>query len=194
MMGARFVKLNARIALLSLFTSLFAAAEASAMTYVAADFRTLVLEARAIAIGRVVSLDPQWTEGRRNIETVLTLEVEEYLKGSLGRTVEVTVPGGQMGPYRSVMPGAPQFVEGEELVLFLAGEAPAVPHVLGLGQGVFRILTNQSTGVRLVVPEISRVMSADATAVVRGDLVRRPSSLPQFAADVRAIMAGRGAR
>ena len=41
-----------------------------------------------------------------------------------------------MGRYRSVMPGAPAFTEGEEIVLFLTADAARTAHVLGLGQGV----------------------------------------------------------
>ena len=81
----------------------------SAMTYVSVDFPTLVGQAHAIAVGRVVAVEPRWREGRRGIETALTLEVVQYLKGDLGRTVTLNVPGGQMGRYRSVMPGAPAF-------------------------------------------------------------------------------------
>ena len=72
-------------------------------------------------------LEAQWLEGRRSIETLVTLEVETYAKGDLGRTVTLRVPGGQMGPYRSVMLGAPTFVEGEEVVVFLAASWPRHP-------------------------------------------------------------------
>ena len=165
-----------------------------AMTYVAADFPTLVGEARAIAVGRVVSLAPQWKEGRRGIETLLTLEVDRYLKGDLGRTVTLAVPGGQMGRYRSVMPGAPSFTEGEELVLFLAGGGASVPHVLGLGQGVFRILSDGARGTRIVVPEILMAAGTGAVRIVRGELARRPSTLERFEAEVRSAMQPRVAR
>jgi hypothetical protein len=39
-----------------------------------------------------------------------------------------------MGRYRSVTIGAPSFHEGEEVVLFLGAQPPALPFVLGLGQ------------------------------------------------------------
>jgi hypothetical protein len=165
-----------------------------AMTYVATDFPTLVGEARAIAVGRVVSLAPQWKEGRRGIETLLTLEVDQYLKGDLGQFVTLAVPGGEMGRYRSVMPGAPSFVEGEELVLFLAGDGAGMPHVLGLGQGVFRIMTDRARGARIVVPEILMAVGSGTVRIVRGDRTRRPSTLEQFAAEVRGAMQPRVAR
>ena len=65
-----------------------------------------------------------------------------------------------MGPYRSVMLGAPTFVEGEEVVVFLAASGPAIPHLVGLAQGVFRVRTDVATGARLVTPEIVRMPGA----------------------------------
>jgi hypothetical protein len=166
----------------------------SAMTYVSADFPTLVGEARAIAIGRVVALQPRWREGRRGIETVLVLDVERYLKGNLGPTVALAVPGGQMGRYRSMVPGAPVFAEGEELVLFLAAGAPSAAHLLGLGQGVFRIMTDRASGLRLVVPEILATVPSGPVKVVRGDVTRRPMPLEQFAGAVRTALLQQAAR
>jgi hypothetical protein len=162
-----------------------------ALTYAPTDFPTLVGGARAIALGRIVALTPRWTEGRRGIETLIALEVEDYLKGDLGGSVTVAVPGGQMGPYLSVIPGAPRFREGETVVLFLAGDGPAVPHVLGLGQGVFRIVADRTSGERIVVPERIALPQSGAVRVVRGDPARRPAPLARFAADVRALVASK---
>jgi hypothetical protein len=163
------------------------AAPARAIVYIAADFQTLVSEAETIVLGRVVSLDPEWTEGRRGIETLLSIDVEQTLKGSSGDSIVVRVPGGQMGPYLSVMPGAPRFAEGEEVVLFLAGAPSDVPHILALSQGVFRVVQDPSTGVRTVVPELLRASADGAVQVIRGDLTRRPTPLARFILDVRGI-------
>ena len=168
------------------------AAALHATVYISADLGELTTEARAVAHGRVVALEAQWLEGRRSIETLVTLEVETYLKGDLGRTVTLRVPGGQMGPYRSVMLGAPTFVEGEEVVVFLAASGPAIPHLVGLAQGVFRVRTD-AAGTRLVTPEIVRMpamASAGPVRVVRGDTTRRPAPLAAFLQEVRTL-AGR---
>jgi hypothetical protein len=158
-----------------------------AIVYVAADFQTLVSEAHTIVLGRIASLDSEWTEGRRGIETLLSIDVERTLKGSAGDSIVVRVPGGQMGPYLSVMPGAPRFVEGEEVVLFLAGAPPEVPHILALGQGVFRVVRDPNTGARTVVPELLRASAYGDVHVIRGDLTRRPTPLGRFILDVRGI-------
>src|SRR5262245_53779102 len=170
-----------------------AAVPARAIVYVSTDFPTLVRDANAIAVGRVVGLEARWNDGRHGIETLVTVEVEQYLKGDLGSLVTLRTPGGQIGPYLSVMPGAPRFHEGDEVVLFLAGAGPALPHVLGLGQGVFRIAVD-GAGRRVVVPEILSASSQVPTPVVRGDLMRRPAPLDRFAAEVKTLVAARAPR
>ncbi len=162
---------------------------ADAMVYVPMTFKALVTEARVIVVGRVTGTDAQWTDGRRNIETLVTIDAEQYLKGDMGRSLTIRVPGGQVGPYLSLMPGAPRFSPGDQVVLFLAGDGPAIPHVLGLGQGVFRVVTSATSGARTVIPELLTASSAGAVAIVRGDPARRPSPLDRFAADVRALAA-----
>jgi hypothetical protein len=172
---------------------LMPASAVHATVYISADLGELTTEARAIAYGRVIGLEAQWLEGRRSIETLVTIDVETYVKGDLGRTVTLRVPGGQMGPYRSVMLGAPTFVEGEQVVVFLAAAGPAIPHLVGLAQGVFRVRTDVATGARLVTPEIVRMPGAAAlepVRVVRGDASRRPAPLAAFLQEVRAL-AGR---
>jgi hypothetical protein len=172
---------------------LVSAAAVHATVYVSANLGELTTDAGVVAYGRVVALEPQWLDERRSIETLVTLEVESYAKGDLGRTVTLRVPGGQMGPYRSIMLGAPTFVEGEEVVVFLASSGPAIPHLVGLAQGVFRVRLDTATGARLVTPEIVRMPGAaalESTRVVRGEPSRRPAPLTAFLQEVRAL-AGR---
>jgi len=164
-----------------------------ATVYVAADLRELATEAGAVAHGRVVTLESRWVEGRRAIETLVTLQVETYAKGNLGQSVTLRVPGGQMGPYRSVMLGAPTFAEGDEVVVFLAASGPAIPHLVGLAQGVFRVRTDGATGSRSVTPEIVRVPGGalEPARIVRGDGTRRAAPLAAFLDEVRVLAGSR---
>src|SRR5215813_7038506 len=79
-----------------------------ATTIVAADLGELSHDALAIARGRVADVQSQWTADRGTVETIVTLEVESYLKGSLGATVRFRVPGGELGRFRSIVVGAPE--------------------------------------------------------------------------------------
>lgn len=158
---------------------------ALATVLVAADLSELVTSARAIVHGRVVAAVPQWLEGRRGIETLVTLEVEDSLKGGASREVTFRVPGGQMGPYRSLMPGAPSFSEGDDIIVFLGGTGPAIPHLVGFSQGVYRVLDDD---------EIGRTVSAGVPLATSASAARRPVPLATFEARVRTLVQSGGAQ
>jgi hypothetical protein len=111
------------------------------------------------------------------------------LKGGLGEKVTVRVPGGQAGAFVNIIPGAPRFVEGDRVVLFLTVSGPAVPVVTGTSQGVYRVTTDARSGALLVVPPL--VEQAGSVATARGDLARRPLALPAFAEAVQRAEAAR---
>jgi hypothetical protein len=147
--------------------ALLVAAPVQAMVAKPADLRTLVRAARAIVHGRVVATEAQSSD-RTRVETRVTIDATTYFKGDLGRRVTFVVPGGTIGRYRTVVSGAPQFAAGEEVVLFLGARAPALPYVVRLGEGVFRIQRDRRTDQRLVTrhPLVGR--SASWRPVVRG--------------------------
>jgi len=149
-----------------------------------ADLSDLSHEAVAIARGRIAAVEPQWKEGRRGIETLVTLQTETYLKGSLGTIVQFRIPGGTLGRFSSVVVGAPQFTVGQRVILFLGSRGPTIPYVLGLSQGVFRLV--QSTqGDWLVTPP--PITGTGDGPIVRGTLGLRPASLSDFERQVRAL-------
>lgn len=157
-----------------------------------AEFREIVTGSQVIVHGRVTDLRADWvaSDGRRRIETIVTVDVSTYLKGGPGETVTFRVPGGTVGRYRTTMVGAPEFREGEEIVLFLRSQGPAIPQVFGLSQGVYRVRVDPSTGQRQVVPP-ALIASTDAPETVRrGAATRRPVSLETFGAQVRAAIGG----
>ena len=90
---------------------------------VPADLGELSRDARAIVRGRVAALDAQWTEDRGTIETIVTLEVEHYIKGAFGPTLRFRVPGGDLGRFRSIVVGAPEFAVDERVVPELVQDA-----------------------------------------------------------------------
>src|SRR5437762_7031533 len=91
------------IRLLLLLAVLVCSAERlSATVLLPADLGDLSRDARAIALGRVVAVDARWADDRRSIDTLVTLDVDAYLKGSLGSPLQFHVPGGELGRYRSI--------------------------------------------------------------------------------------------
>lgn len=171
------------IAILLLFSH-----ELRATVLLPAEFREIVAGSQIIVYGRVADVRPEWSDDRSRIDTIVTLTAGTYLKGGPGRSVTFRVPGGQIGRYRNLVVGAPQFQAGEEAVLFLSAAGPSIAHVFGLSQGVFRVKADARSGQRLVVPPVLMSDSDVAQLVTRGDPARRQLSLDQFAATVRRAM------
>ena len=160
-----------------------------AVTVLPATFEELVQESVTVVRGRVSAVDGRWTADRRTIESIVTLDVRDTLKGTATDTASFVVPGGEAGGRLLVMPGAPVFRQGDEVVVFLRGRAPALPQPVGLSLGVFRV-TVDARGVAQVVP--SPVSTATARGVVaRGATARAVRPFTAFAADVRAAGARR---
>ena len=162
---------------------------ARATVIVPADLGDLARDAQAIVRGRVASVEARWTDDRRTIESIVTLEVESTLKGSFGPDVQFRVPGGQLGRFRSLVMGAPEFTVDQRVVVFLGAQGPSMPYVLGMSQGVFRVVLADSGGW-LVTPPALLPSVAGTVPIVRGDPNRRPLPLGDFEQRVRALVGG----
>jgi hypothetical protein len=162
---------------------------ARATVVLPADLGELAHDARAIARGRVTAVEAHWGEDHRSIETIVTLEVDTYLKGVFGQTLLFRVPGGELGRLRSIVVGAPEFAVDDRVIVFLGARGPSVPYVLGLGQGVFRIVRGSDNSEWLVTPPAA-FPSATTARIVRGDASRRSMPLADFENSVRALAGG----
>jgi hypothetical protein len=156
-----------------------------------AEFREIVAGSQIIVYGRVTDVRAEWSDGRRRIDTIVSVQAGTYLKGGPGTVVTFRVPGGQIGRYKNVMVGAPEFRAGDEAVLFLKADGASIAHVFGLSQGVFRVRVDGRTGRRLVIAPVLMPQGDAPETVTRGASTRRPLPLDAFAATVRAAMAGR---
>jgi hypothetical protein len=148
-----------------------------------ADFATVVTEAGVIVHGTVVDVRSDLTGPRRAIESFVTVAVIESLKGAPGASVTFRVPNGQVGRYRRILVGAPEFAEGDEVVVFLQGRPPAMPTLFGLSQGVYRVTRNAAA--RAVVTPAPVIGTG---RVIRGDPDRGPMPIEAFAREVRTIL------
>lgn len=160
-----------------------------ATTILPADFSEMVDASQVIVHGRVVGVASRLvadgssaSRGTRAIETLVTIAVMNPVKGVAGETVLFRVPGGQVGRYRRIVVGSPEFTRGDEVFLFLRGRPPGMPMPFGLNQGVYRVM--RSTGAAVVTP----LLAEGAGRVVRGDPARRPLALDAFSRQVRALM------
>jgi hypothetical protein len=171
------VRIRRPVPLLILFATLVAA-PLRATVIVPADLGELAHDARAIARGRVAAIAGRWTDDRRTIETIVTLEVDRYLKGALGPSIEFRVPGGDLGRYRSVVVGAPEFAVGDRVIVFLGASGPMIPFIVGFNQGVYRIVAGPDAAPMVTPPPI--LPSVGRQPLVRGAGSRRPLPLADF--------------
>jgi hypothetical protein len=155
---------------------------AGATTLVPTDVPEMSREARTIAVGRVAAVDVRWLADRRGIETLVTLDAEEYIKGALGAQVQFLVPGGAIGRYRSVVVGAPQLRVGQRVVVFLGARGPGIPYILGFNQGLFRVRTEN--GESVVEPPATAMPDPAGGARLAASSTRR---LNEFVRQVREL-------
>jgi hypothetical protein len=148
---------------------------AESTTVVAMSLEQMTDHAQSIFIGRVTGIRADWNAERTRIYTYVTFSVERYLKGGRGSTVAtVRLLGGQVGPYRAIVPGTPPFEVGEDVLLFLAGAGARIPTVLGLSLGKFTIVSGEG-GERILKRDVSSLMLQDYRTDSRkpGDPVTR---------------------
>ena len=160
-----------------------------AMVLVPVDLDQLAREARAIVRGRVAAIESRFSEDRRTVETIVTLDADQYLKGEFGSAVQFTIPGGRVGRYRRLVVGAPAFSVAEPVIVFLGAHGPSIPYVLGLTQGVYR-LVRRGEGWMVSPPPIPPT-AAPGGRIVRGDPGRKPVALAEFERQVRTLVAAR---
>jgi len=153
-----------------------------------AEFREIVAGSDVIVYGRVSATEVRWSDDRKHVDTLVTLQAGTFLKGSAEGPLIFKVPGGTIGRYMNVTIGAPTFNVGDEAVFFLSTRGREMPAIFGFNQGVFRVSTDPSTHRRIVMPPLlSRGEAAET--VQRGDPARKPLPLEAFGAQVQSLVA-----
>lgn len=175
------------ICLLPFAFCITAVSSASATILLPVDFTTIVNEAGTIVHGRVVDVRSVLAGPTRTIESHVTVAVIESLKGAAGGSVTFRVPNGQVGRYRRILVGAPEFIPGDEIVVFLRGRAPAMPTLYGLSQGVYRV-SRAAGGAATVTSAVRSADGRTAERIVRGDPARRPVPVQDFVRQVTAMV------
>ena len=124
--------------------------------------------AAQVIVGRVAELHARWATEPKRIETQVTLQRVEYLKGAIAGVDDrftLTVPGGTVGDWTLRISGAPDFALGEQWVLFLLPTYKTHP-VVGLYQGAFRVVTDATGVERVLNAEGHPVRGLDAHGMI----------------------------
>jgi hypothetical protein len=133
------------------FFSLLLAGPVLASVAVRMDVATLTAASTDVVDGRVISSTPEWTGDHRRIVTRVVVEVRETWKGTATGRIIVVQPGGERDGIGQRVSGVAPLPEGDRVVLFL--ERTGAQHrVVGLAQGVYRVLPPDATGEARAVP------------------------------------------
>ena len=138
-----------RVLLPLLFFTWTSAARATSVTEF--TFADLVTHAEVIAVGTVTEIRDQWDETQKAPLTLVTFANLTVVKGSPGSSFTLEFLGGKM-PNGLVMtiPGVPQFAVGEKAVVFCAGNHRDFCPLVGIWQGLLRVVTDPQRGIETV--------------------------------------------
>ena len=128
--------------------ALLAGAPARATTVLEKSFAALVQEAEIIAIGSVTAIAAEWDADREAPFTLVTFSNLDILKGAAATPLTLRFLGGPT-PGGTVLQiaGVPQFTIGERNVLFVAGNDHYAVPLVGIWQGVYRVVFDSTRGV-----------------------------------------------
>lgn len=110
----------------------------------------LVQASEVVAVGKVRQKKAAWNSTRTRIETTVTLEVSEYLKGTGGNSISITVPGGEVGEIGELYSHTARFEKDEEVVVFARRDKTNRFQVAGGSSGKHSISTDSATGEKLI--------------------------------------------
>jgi hypothetical protein len=152
---------------------------------VPATLDELASEADLVVLARVAHVETRQAAGTQRVERVVTLDVLRALKGNPGEGLALVLPGGTFGRYRTVAPGVPEVVDGEEAILFLRASTVAGPQLVGLSQGLLRIRIDPSTGQRKVG---ATTAAGSDGPIIRGAADRGPQPLARVEARIAQVV------
>ena len=147
----------------------------------------LATEADFVVYARIAGVETRQSPRTLRVERVVALDVIRALKGTPPERLQLVLPGGTFGRYRTVVPGAPEVTDGDEGVIFLRASGAAPPHLVGFSQGFLRVRVDPLTGARTVA---APVVAEGAGPVVRGATDRGPQPLARLEARIATAVLG----
>ena len=189
----RFCKNFALKSIVLLAVVLVCAVSASSATYVLPDDDNLIVGARAIITGKVLSVGSRLDEQDR-IFTYITVRVQEVLKGQINhRRIVLKQAGGQVGERGQTIFGSPEFKTGEQVLLYLGTWPDGSLRVHQLMIGKFSITVDPQTGNKYAIRDLGSAnnngfQALSAAAHSRGTTTNR-MELSAYKAMVRARLA-----
>jgi hypothetical protein len=110
----------------------------------------LAKQADVVAVGKVTSMKSEWNSDKTRIYTRVTIGVDEYLKGGSGGSIDVLVPGGEIGRVGELYTHMPKFKKDEDVVVFAEKDRQGRYRVAGGSEGKYNVKKDERTGERIV--------------------------------------------
>ncbi len=188
-----FHPVRTRLSLLcALLLSVLLATPAHSLTVVPRSFDELVQRADTVMVGTVQDVHSEFADNGldQNILSFVSFIELQIIKGQIPtQKYTLQVPGGVVGRFAQNYPGIPQFQAGQRYVVFIRGNHRDFFPVVGINQGVFRVLTD-AQGRQVVVrddialkAELSRSLSS---------ITRTAPSLDSFLQRIKALLPAAG--
>ena len=119
----------------------------------------LAARADSILVGKVTNI-ACYQEDKGNIYTLVTLSMEQTIKGETKEAVNVRIPGGELNRQAMWVEDAPSFQLGERVVIFLE-EREGIFNVVGGFQGKFSIDKNNMVSGNMPLTEFINQIKAE---------------------------------
>lgn len=143
-----------RLLAMCLFGLVLYQGQASATTIVSMNFNEITQTADGILAGTVTDITSRRAEDGI-IYSFVTLGDLEVLGGRYtGETFTLRIEGGQVGGEVQEVVGAPNFREGERVIVFVDDNGERIVPIAGWQQGLFRIVSDPQTGAEYVVDAV----------------------------------------
>jgi hypothetical protein len=141
----------------------------TATTVVPPTFEQLVGQAEVIFQGSVTDVRSVWEgEGaQRHIETYVTFQVGDTIKGSATSTYTIQMLGGTVGDDTLVVTDAPKFHVGDNDILFVEHNGQQFVPLVGIMHGRFRVQHDDASGRDIVLDNEGEPLR-DVTKLGRG--------------------------
>lgn len=164
---------------------LVAGIPAHGLTVLPRTFDELVQLADAIMVGTVQEVHSGFADNglSQNILSYVDFGDLQIIKGQVSTpTYTLQVPGGVVGRFAQDYPGIPQFQAGQRYVVFIRGNQRDFFPVVGITQGVFRVLKD-GQGKQVVVRDDIAAQTSGLRSL--SSVTRTAPSLDTFEQEIK---------
>ena len=115
------------------------------------EIKLLSEKADVILTGKVLKQKSEWDKNKTRIHTNVTVEVDEYLKGSSGdKNIIITHPGGEVGDVGELYSHMPTFKNYEDVLLFVKKDKRDMSYKVLNGEGgKLTLYSDKTTGEKV---------------------------------------------